>query len=399
MRRAGIGPKQSVGIVESSPFEFVVAYFATQLVEAVPVPLNPHIGAKTIGEILRQAPFAASFCPRDYGHKLPNPLKVFEGPAAATDLYFPDIDQPADLFFYSKRDGELVGVQRSHKTQVSVARMMSRFIGNRSTDREILPVPLSHPFGLSRLLSILLSGGAAILCDGVSRPDHLFELMSRWRATGLSMLAPSWSLLEKLSADRLGQFARQLRYVEFGGGRLTIEQKLHLLQLLPKSRLCSSYGWPEEPHATYLSFRDSLQRVESEGRAAPGVQISVRDGSGRALPAGRSGEIWFRLAGEWKPTGEMGRLDLQGYLYRESFAPGMICVGGWQVSAREVEQVLLSHPAISKAEVEGAADPIMGEVVTARLGGSRLSPDQLFSHVRKYLEPHKVPVRVRWVLS
>lgn len=397
MMRARVSHGRAVGIVETSPFEFIVAYFATHLIGAIAVPIYPHIGSRTIAGILQRVPLAASFSPCDFPHPLPRPMKIFEGSTSVHDFVFPALNSTADLHFHSGPDGGLIGVERSHENQFAVARRMSRFVGNRSTDRELLPVPLSHPFGLGRLLSVLLNGGAVILCNGVGRPDHLFELMSKWRATGLSLLSSSWALLERLSGDQLGRFKSQLRYIELGGGRLSVEQKLRLVRLLPRSRLCSSYGWPEEPHSTHLSFRDSMNRVESEGRAAPGVQIAVRDELGRPVPAGRSGQIWIRRGGGWSATGERGRLDLQGYLYSEGVAKGMIWVGGWPVSAREVEEVLLTHPAISGAEVVAAADPIMGEVVCAHLTGHRLSHAQLFAHVRQQLEPHKVPVRVRWV--
>lgn len=396
--RGGLRPEQRVAVVMSSSLESLVAYLAVQLTGAVAVPLYPHIGAKTLSQITGQTSFAGTFSPPSFTQIRGRRMAVVLDPSATYDYLLPPLSDGADQLFFLGREGKQRSVVRSHENLFTTARMMSRFVGNRSTDRELIAAPLSHPFGLIRLLSVLLTGGAVVLCDGVHRPDHLFELMAKWRATGLSLLTSQWTLLQKLSGEQVGQFATQLRYAEFGGGKLSIEQKVRLMQLLPRSRLCSSYGWPEVGQATYLSFRDAANRLDSEGRAAPGVQLSVRDPSGRPLAAGETGEIWVREGqGGWHPTGEMGRLDLQGYLFVEESAPGVVVVGGWPVSTREVEEVLLTHPSIVEAQVAGAPDPIMGEVVCAKLSGQRLSHDQLFAHVRSQLEPYKVPVRVQWM--
>jgi long-chain acyl-CoA synthetase len=145
------------------------------------------------------------------------------------------------------------------------------------------------------------------------------------------------------------------------------------------------------------------------------MQIDVRDPEGASLPVGSSGEIWFKgpmlIRGYWnKPeataetivdgwlrTGDLGRLDEEGFVYLEDRAKDMVLRGGENVYCAEVENAIYEHPAVYEAAVFGVPHERLGEEVAATVyvrPGMTLTVEELQAHVRERLAPFKVPTRV-----
>ena len=158
----------------------------------------------------------------------------------------------------------------------------------------------------------------------------------------------------------------------------------------------------------------------SAGRPIAGTRIRIVDTQGRDLAAGAIGEIVVRgpqlMEGYWnKPaetaaafldgwlrTGDVGRLDAEGYLYICDRSKDVIISGGENVYPREVENVLFAHPAIADAAVIGIPDATYGEAVLAVVvlkGGAELSADEVVTHCRRHLGGYKLPRRVEFVAS
>jgi long-chain acyl-CoA synthetase len=161
-----------------------------------------------------------------------------------------------------------------------------------------------------------------------------------------------------------------------------------------------------------------LRKVGSVGPAIPGVELCIADDAGRALPAGEIGEVLARgpnvmqgylnrpdetaavLRDGWYFTGDLGRLDEDGYLFLVDRKTDLIIIGGLNVYPSEVERVLRGHPGVAEAAVVGGPDALRGETITAYViprNGQVVGPADLAQWCRRSLAAYKVPRTVRVV--
>jgi acyl-CoA synthetase (AMP-forming)/AMP-acid ligase II len=196
------------------------------------------------------------------------------------------------------------------------------------------------------------------------------------------------------------------------------------LGLFPNAGFTNAYGLTEtsstiallgpEDHRTAQSSGDPAVRARlgSVGRPLPTVQIEIRDEEGRALPAGERGEIYVRgdqVSGEyrersalgadgWFPTRDAGWLDGEGYLFLAGRADDVIVRGGENISPGEIEDVLLSHPAIADAAAVAVPSTEWGEAVgiaiVAKPNQTLPSEEELRALIRNRLRSSRVPERI-----
>ena len=163
-----------------------------------------------------------------------------------------------------------------------------------------------------------------------------------------------------------------------------------------------------------------VRKLGSVGQAIPGVEVAILDDADQPMPAGEVGEVcvrgpnvmqgYYRLAEEtaaalrhgWLHTGDMGRLDSDGYLYIVERKKDLIIRGGFNIYPREVEDVLYAHPAVAEASVVGTADPLMGEEVLAYVAlkpGATTDAAALLTFCQSRLAKYKCPRRIRFLDS
>jgi long-chain acyl-CoA synthetase len=173
----------------------------------------------------------------------------------------------------------------------------------------------------------------------------------------------------------------------------------------------NAYG-PQNSGADYETHPTST------GRATPILEVAVRDPDGRDVPVGEPGEIWFKgphlirgywnrpdataetIVDGWLRTGDIGRLDEDGFVYVEDRAKDMVLRGGENVYCAEVEAAIYEHPAVHEAAVFGVPHERLGEEVAAVVlpkAGSSLTADDVRAHVGERLAAFKVPTVVRVV--
>jgi acyl-CoA synthetase (AMP-forming)/AMP-acid ligase II len=190
-----------------------------------------------------------------------------------------------------------------------------------------------------------------------------------------------------------------------------------LAQQLPQTFLLNLYGLTEGGAAVCsLPPHEALARPNSIGRPLPPTEVRIIDESGAELPADQVGEICMKTAirnrwyykdeaatedtwdkDGWLHTGDLGYLDADGYLYLVDRIKDLIIVGGHNVSAPEVEDALIAHPAIRDAAVVGMHHPIMGEIPKGFVvlhDGAALNPGEIQDHLKAKLADYKVPREV-----
>jgi acyl-CoA synthetase (AMP-forming)/AMP-acid ligase II len=215
-----------------------------------------------------------------------------------------------------------------------------------------------------------------------------------------------------------------LRAVAYGGGRMPAELIERALELFPNTGFTNAYGLtetsstiallgPEDHRAAHASTDPRVRaRLGSVGRPLPTVEIEIRDEEGRVLPPGERGEIYVRgeqVSGEyrersaldaqgWFPTRDAGWIDEEGYLFLAGRADDVIVRGGENISPGEIEDVLLSHPAITDAAAVAVPSLEWGEAVgiavVCRPGHDVPTEDELRGLIRNRLRSSRVPERI-----
>ncbi|MFN8179983.1 MAG: class I adenylate-forming enzyme family protein [bacterium] len=416
-------------LAASSSPAFVCGYFAVHHLGAVALPVDPRIPAERLGDIAERTSPRAIFLARaiDVGRPTSDVEELgaagapATGEAEAGDPVTRSPEDTADILFTSGTTGRPKGVVLSHRAIGAAARNINAFLRNGPDDREVVPLPLSHSFGLGRLRCEVLAGGTIILVDGFTAAGKLFAAMEEWRATGFSFVPAGLAILFQTTGDRLGDFAETLRWVEVGSAAMPRPHKERLMQLLPRTRLCMHYGLTEASRSAFIEFHESKATLDAIGRATPGIEIRVVDEKGTERPAGERGKIVVRgetlmtgywedpeltratFLGDWLVSGDLGRRDADGTLYLEGREKDMINVGGREVSPVEIERILEELPQVLECACAGIPDPqgITGFAVKAFLvakpGTAPVPPKALAKHLRGRVEPYKMPAAFEWI--
>ena len=185
-------------------------------------------------------------------------------------------------------------------------------------------------------------------------------------------------------------------------------------------RILEGYGLTEATTVVSAHRVSGVRKLGSVGQPIPGVEVKILDDDDRELPRGDVGEIcvrgpgvmlgYYRMPEEtakvvrngWLHTGDVGRLDADGYLYIVERKKDLIIRGGFNVYPRDVEEVLYAHPGIAEAAVVGERDPLMGEEVVAFVvlkPGAEAGADAIIAFCRERLAKYKCPRRVRFLDS
>jgi len=185
-------------------------------------------------------------------------------------------------------------------------------------------------------------------------------------------------------------------------------------------RLLEGYGLTEASPVVSAHRLSGVRKLGSVGQPIPGVEAKILDDDDRELPAGELGEVCVRgrnvmvgyyglpeetartLRNGWLHTGDVGRLDADGFLYIVERKKDLIIRGGFNIYPREVEEILYAHPKIAEAAVVGMRDPLMGEDVLAFValkGGERATAEEIVGFCRERLAKFKCPKQVRFVES
>jgi long-chain acyl-CoA synthetase len=205
--------------------------------------------------------------------------------------------------------------------------------------------------------------------------------------------------------------------VSSGAAPLAAETRQEFEARVPGAVIYEGYGCTES--ASIISSNPfGARRAGSVGQPIPGCEVTIRDDADRVLPPGQDGEICVRspgvlsgywqapeatataLSGGWLRTGDIGHLDAGGYLYVVDRKKDLIIRGGFNVYPRDVEDVLLTHPAVAQAGVVGRPDPRMGEEVVGFVSlrpGAAATTGELLEHARAHLAATKYPRDIKVV--
>ncbi|GMG93837.1 class I adenylate-forming enzyme family protein [Cupriavidus metallidurans] len=341
-----------------------------------------------------------------------------------------DPDDDVTIFYTSGTTGKPKGAVGTHRNACTVA-VCAQFSPLRNLLRRGEPVPEPNPdapqkggllavpfFHVTGCMSILngtlATGGKIVL---LYRWDTLraMELIQAERCTGAGGVPTiAWQILEH---PQRGEFdLSSLENMNYGGAPASPELVRRIKEVFPHA--APGIGWGmTETSATFTSHsaEEYVHRPDSAGPALPICEMKIDDGFGRALPPGEVGELLVRGANVvhsywnkpeataktfvdgWLHTGDVARIDEDGFLYIVDRMKDMLIRGGENIYCIEVESTLYDHPAIMDAAVVGIPHRTLGEepgAVVSLKPGMKATEAELQEFVRARLAAFKVPVRV-----
>ncbi len=280
---------------------------------------------------------------------------------------------------------------------------------------QLLSVPFFHVTGCHSTLCATLAFGTKLVLMYRWDAERALELIERERITSFGGVPTMvWQVLESPNFSK--RDTSSVQSIGYGGAPAPPELLKRINEHFPKVGAGNGYGMTETSSlAVGNGGADYQRKPDSVGRPAPVNDIMIADDEGNEVPTGELGEVLMRgpnvVKGYWnKPdataetfrdgwlhSGDIGRVDEEGFLYIVDRVKDMVIRGGENIYSVEIETVLYEHPAVSEAAVVGIPHQVLGEEVAAvvkRVPGSDVTEQDLKDHVSNRLAAFKVPVRI-----
>ncbi len=385
-RKLNLKRGERVALAMKNCPEFYEVLFACWHAGLTAVPMNAKLHAREFAYILENSGARACFVSPDLQHAVPNGLlleeSLFEEETAPADV---DPGDVAWLFYTSGTTGVPTGAMLTHRNMLFQTQAYFADIDKLGPlDAALHPAPLSHGSGLYGLPHFCAGAVNVIPESGHFEPAEIFELLEHWPNASF-FAAPT--MIVRLLGSAAARTPARMKTITYGGAPMYVEDCLRAIDLFGP-RLYQLFGQGEAPMTITglpqaLHHKEFLARLSTCGLARTGVEVKIFDADDRELPPGEAGEIVTRsdcvmagywqnpqataktLRGGWLHTGDVGSLDREGFLTIKDRSKDMIISGGSNIYPREIEEVLLRHPAVAECSVVGRAHPEWGEEVVA----------------------------------
>lgn len=433
LRAAGVGKGDRVAIYLPNVPEFAIAYFAAQAIGAVAVSINAIFkteevryllddsGAKAVLTIAELAGFVPADCPAlkirivvDAPGDDGLAAWIARGAAAGgAGLRLVDCaaDDAAALLYSSGTTGFPKGVELTQANVHSNIATAAKYAAYRPDDRLAVFLPLFHVYGQNFIMNACTLAGATMVLFRRFVPDVVLQAIGAERVT--AFFGVPTIFIGVLALDLSKYDLSSLRFEMSAAATMPEEISRRWTERFGR-RIYEGYGLTEcSPFACYNDLEE--HRFGSVGRAVEGFALAIFDENDHQVPRGTWGEIVIRgpgvmrgywgkpadteraLRGGWLHSGDIGRMDDDGYVYIVDRVKDMINVSGFKVWPAEVEQYLYRMPQVQEAAVYGIPDPTRGEQVAVAVvarQGQALTGEQVIAYCRDNIAAYKVPARV-----
>jgi long-chain acyl-CoA synthetase len=432
LMKRGIGLGDRVALMLPNVPEFAELYYGILRAGAIVVPMNPLLKAREVSYYLSDSQAAVLLSWHEVaeqaaeGARRAGTEQVIIEPAdlagalAGTD---PDVaieyragSATAVILYTSGTTGQPKGAELTHDNlRHNIEVTGSTLLYLEPDDVVLGALPLFHSFGQVVGMGCALACGSCLTLMTRFDPARTLEIIKRDQVTVLPGVPTMYAAILHGAAGAAGDVA-SLRLCVSGGAAMPVE----IIRAFERDFGCvilEGYGLSETSPVASFNHPDRPRKPGTVGQAIEGTEMRIQDDKGVPLPPGEIGEIavrghnvmkgyWRRpeetaevLNDGWFSTGDLGRVDAEGYFSIVDRKKDMIIRGGLNVYPREVEEVLYEHPAVKEAAVLGMPHEMLGEEVAAVVTlkpGAAASPEELREHVRSQLAAYKYPRQV-WI--
>ncbi len=328
-------------------------------------------------------------------------------------------DDTAVVLYTSGTTGQPKGAELTHSNLARNVEVTRETLITAGEDDVILgALPLFHSFGQTCGMNVAVAGGACLTMIPRFDAGKALEIIARDRVTIFEGVPTMYAaLLNHPKRDRFD--LSTLRMCVSGGGPLPLEVMRGFEQAFD-TIILEGYGLSETSPVASFNHPDRERKPGSIGTPIAGVGMKVIDDAGDEAPVGEPGEVVIRghnvMKGYWRrpeataaaidadgwfKTGDIAKVDDDGYFFIVDRKKGLIIRGGYNVYPREIEEVLYEHPAVREAAVVGVPHPELGEEVGAAIAlceGSNATADEIRDHVKRQVAAYKYP-RLVWIVD
>jgi len=434
LRDLGIRPGDRIGIMLPNVPDFAVAYYGALRAGAAVVPMNVLLKQREVAHALSDSEAAlllawsafAEAAEAGAGEARTRCVLLGTGDldalaAGAEPQTEPARREPEDtavILYTSGTTGRPKGAELTHANLTRNVAVARRLFGLDATSVVLGALPLFHAFGQTCGLNAGVAAGATLTLLPRFEAGRALEIMARDRVTVLEGVPTMYAALLH-HPDRERHDLSALRICVSGGAALPVEV-LRGFEAAFGCAVVEGYGLSETSPLASFNRTDRERKPGSIGMPVEGVEMRVVDGDGRELPAGEVGEIVIRghnvmkgywrhpqatadaiSAGGWFRTGDLARRDADGDFFIVDRKKDLVIRGGYNVYAREVEEVLYQHPAVRECAVVGVPHAELGEEVGAAVvlrPGAGGSAEELSEFVRARIAAYKYP-RLVWFVD
>jgi len=423
----GVEPGDRVGIMLPNVPHFPVAFYGALRAGAVVVPMNVLLKGREVEFYLKDPEAKVVFAWHDFaeaaeqGADAAGAEAILVKPGEFEQMLFEQEadhgvadrggDDTAVILYTSGTTGTPKGAELTHDNLLSnVDTILSTLFEMHDDDVVLGALPFFHVFGLTCGLNSSVKAGAMLTLLPRFEPDRALEIFARDRVTIFQGVPTMYvAMLHADTADEAD--TSSLRLCVSGGSAMPGEV-LRSFEAKFGCKILEGYGLSETSPVASFNHPDRERKVGSIGTPVAGVEMKVVDDDGNEVEQGEVGEIVIKgpnvMKGYWrKPdetgkaivdgwfhTGDMAKVDEEGFFFIVDRKKEMILRGGYNVYPREIEEVLYEHPCVAEAAVVGVADDKMGEEVGAAVvlkKGEDVSADDLRAYVKERVASYKYP--------
>lgn len=434
---AGIRKGDKIALLLGNCPEFVTAYYGILRAGAVVVPINPTYTSGEISYILSNSHSRAVITHSSLDSTI-SPLReqlehltmviytdsiksewTWESLLQKTNHIFvsPCIDEDdlAVILYTSGTTGKPKGAMLSHRNLASNVESLLRLTEFTEEDRMITVLPMFHVFSMTVCINMPIACGGTIVIVPKFSPAEVVNTIRREKATLFAGVPTMFNFMLQLPEQTAADFS-SIRACFSGGASIPVEL-LHKFEEKYNVRIIEGYGLSETAPVTAFNPLRGTRKPGSVGIDIPDVKNKVVDPDGMEVPRGEVGELIVKgpnvmmgylgmpeatfsaLKDGWFYTGDLARMDEEGYIYIVDRKKDMILFGGYNVYPREVEEVLYQHPAIVEAAVIGITDNEYGEIVKAFVvtNNESITIDNILHFCQDKLAKYKLPKQVEFM--
>ncbi|MCK4394679.1 AMP-binding protein, partial [Candidatus Bipolaricaulota bacterium] len=322
------------------------------------------------------------------------------------------------ILYTSGTTGNPKGAMLSHHNIAENARQVTQVLHTSEEDIFLLAVPFFHCFGCVMGIMGAITWGASLVPMSVFKAKEALELIEEEEVSILYGV-PTMFVLEleeyRKGKDDGSQYdVSSLRTGIMAGAPCPVEVMRGTMEELG-CNVSIAYGLTEaSPVITMTRFDDSLERrVETVGKALPGIEVKITDDDRWSLPPGEMGELtcrgynvmlgYYKMPGKtaevideegWLYSGDLATVDEEGYVKIVGRKKDMLITGGFNVYPAEIEEYLFTHPKVQNVSVVGVPDEVMGEVAIAHIiprEGMTIDPQEIVDYCMGKIANFKVP--------
>jgi long-chain acyl-CoA synthetase len=433
LKEKGVSEGDRVGIMLPNVPYFPVAYYGVLRAGGVVVPMNPLLKGREV-EFYLEDPGAKVLIawhgfeePAQEGAKAAGAELILVKPGEFEQLLVeaePDHDvadregdDTAVILYTSGTTGKPKGAALTHANLSKNCSVAASTLGEfTDEDRLLGALPLFHSFGQTCTLNAAVANRAMLSMIPRFDPDKALEIIARDEITIFQGVPTMYNaMLSCESADSADTSTLRLC---MSGGSAMPEEVMRQFEEKFGCKVLEGYGLSETSPVASFNHPDRERKPGSIGTPIEGVEMKVVDDDGNEVEQGEVGEIVIRghnvMKGYWERedateeairdgwfyTGDMAKVDEDGYFFIVDRKKDLIIRGGYNVYPREVEEVLYEHPAVQEAAVVGVPDDELGEEVGAAVvvkEGESVSEDDVKQHVKKEVAAYKYPRKVWFV--